>query len=253
MADYSRITLYHGSDHSIPKPELRFGHADNDYGQGFYMTADKRSAGEWACVHGDRGKGTYINVYTIDTAGLTVINLNDYGTLAWIAEIAANRGTRDERAEFAAEAIVEKYRIDTTKADLIIGYRADDSYLAVVEAFLTGEINIDETDRLFREGKLGNQYFLKSERSFEELRFEGTERIDARDYENRAQEFARHKVSDFLDVRRRQISLERFSPSPFTVDDALHENLVYDSQYKFYMEEAPDRDEHEWEEDDYER
>ena len=63
------------------------------------------------------------------------MDLNDYGILAWIAEVIANRGTSLESAEITGSRIVEMYRISTADFDIIKGYRADDSYTQVNRSF----------------------------------------------------------------------------------------------------------------------
>lgn len=41
----------------------------------------------------------------------------------------------DEFTQAVADKLVEMYKIDTSKADVIIGYRADDNYMNVVKSF----------------------------------------------------------------------------------------------------------------------
>ena len=67
---------------------------------------------------------------------------NDYGVLAWIAEVVSHRGTNQEAAAIVGTKLVEKYKIKTDSYDVIKGYRADDSYTQVIEAFLQNQINI---------------------------------------------------------------------------------------------------------------
>ena len=61
------------------------------------------------------------------------------------------------------------YRISTADFDIIKGYRADDSYTQVIEAFLLNQINIEEIKKLFYKGSLGNQIFLKSQKAFKQI------------------------------------------------------------------------------------
>ena len=42
----NKITLFHGSDHVIEKPDLYLGKRNNDYGQGFYCTESAELAKE---------------------------------------------------------------------------------------------------------------------------------------------------------------------------------------------------------------
>ena len=80
----SKITIYHGSDHIIEKPDINKGKKYNDYGQGFYCTEDLELAKEWACKTGKEG---FVNEYELNTAGLAILNLNSngYTILNWIA------------------------------------------------------------------------------------------------------------------------------------------------------------------------
>ena len=41
------ITIYHGSENIIAKPEYGKGRLNNDFGQGFYCTASEALAKEW--------------------------------------------------------------------------------------------------------------------------------------------------------------------------------------------------------------
>ena len=67
--------------------------------------------------------------------------------LTWIAEVVSNRGTSQEMTEILGKRLVEMYKVDTSLYDIIKGYRADDSYTQVIEAFLLNQINIAEVER----------------------------------------------------------------------------------------------------------
>ena len=162
---YENVIVYHGSDHILKEPIYQGGKTDNDYGNGFYTTEYKDRAKSWAVLNGDP-EHSFVNRYILNTSGLKIMDLNDYGILAWIAEVIANRGTSLESAEITGSRIVEMYRISTADFDIIKGYRADDSYTQVIEAFLLNQINIEEIKKLFYKGSLGNQIFLKSQKAF---------------------------------------------------------------------------------------
>lgn len=72
-----------------------------------------------------------------------------------MAEIISHRGCRGEIAQAVGNKIVEKYKVNTDNADIIIGYRADDSYIDIVDAFLKNQLSVDEVETLFRKGNLG--------------------------------------------------------------------------------------------------
>ena len=55
--------------------------------------------------------------------------------------------------------------------DLIIGYRADDSYFSFAQDFLNGTISVRQLRNAMHLGRFGEQIVLKSERAFEQLQF----------------------------------------------------------------------------------
>ncbi len=62
------------------------------------------------------------------------------------------------------------------------GYRADDSYISVIEIFFKNQLSVDEVERMFRQGNMGQQVFIKSPKAFEALRFVGAERLTENKY-----------------------------------------------------------------------
>lgn len=44
-----------------------------------------------------------------------------------------------EAANIVGERLIKLYRVDSKQADIITGYRADDSYTQVIEAFLLNQ------------------------------------------------------------------------------------------------------------------
>ena len=89
---YENVIVYHGSDHILKESIYQGGKTDNDYGNGFYTTEYKDRAKSWAVLNGDP-EYSFVNRYILNTSGLKIMDLNDYGILAWIAEVIANRGT----------------------------------------------------------------------------------------------------------------------------------------------------------------
>lgn len=231
-------TLYHGSDKVIKKPLFGYGKEDNDYGSGFYTTKTKERANEWALANGTNT--SICNIYEIDTEGLAVLNLDEYGTLSWIAEVASHRGTKNSITVEISNRLIEKYKIDTSNADIINGYRADDSYIDVVEAFLKNELSIDEVERLFRKGNLGEQVFIKSEEAFNRIAFIGYEVVKPSFGSNYAispnEAKARHEVNNFLNNRRSEIALNGYTPVGITARVAINSNFVYNKEYRLYTE-----------------
>lgn len=167
-------TIYHGSEFIIEKPIYQKGNIHNDYGLGFYCCSNKELAKEWAAKKSGHG---YINKYQIRDDRLKILDLTKPpfdNVLFWIALLMHNRELSSElRDNFPRELkyLEDKYLIDVNEYDIVIGYRADDSYFRFPEAFVRSEITLESLDKIFQAGELGKQYVLISQRAFNLIHF----------------------------------------------------------------------------------
>ena len=166
------MRLYHGSVNMIEEPEFGVGNSKNDYGQGFYCTEHIELAKEWACAEKRDG---FANEYELETDGLSIMNLSDarYHILNWLAILLENRTFVIERglALTAKDYILSEFLPEYKNADVIRGYRADDSYFSFASAFLNNTISLEQLGKAMTLGKLGEQVVLKSKRSFAQLKY----------------------------------------------------------------------------------
>ena len=166
------MKLYHGSDHIVEAPTFGLGKPYNDYGLGFYCTQHPDMVGEWAVGFDHDG---FVNEYDFDTNGLKIVDLDAprFTTLHWLAVLLANRWF-DVRAPIANEAreyLLANFAVDLSKADVVEGYRADDSYFTFAQDFINGTISYRQLGNAMRLGELGRQVVVKSERAFSRLQF----------------------------------------------------------------------------------
>ena len=170
------ITIYHGSKQIVEVPTFGSGRKNNDFGLGFYCTESNDLAKEWAVSSLSDG---FANRYTLDTEHLNILNLNspDHTILNWIAVLVEHRlfSIKTPIARRAKQYLIERFGINVSAYDLIIGYRADDSYFDFAEAFLNNAITVEQLSRAMRLGKLGEQIVLKSQFAFSKIRYEGFE------------------------------------------------------------------------------
>ncbi len=168
--------IYHGSEKIIEKPIYGYGKTYNDYGVGFYCTESLEMAKEWAAGVGRSG---YANIYEITMDGLNVLNLEDnkFCILHWLSILLENREfeVTSVLAREAKEYLLENFLPEYTSFDVIIGYRADDSYFSFAQDFLNGTISYQRLSSAMHLGKLGRQIVLKSEKAFSRLTFAGVE------------------------------------------------------------------------------
>lgn len=167
------MKIFHGSKFIIEKPIFGTGNQHNDYGLGFYCTESEELAKEWACP--DNEAIGYANSYLLDVSGLNVLNLCDssFSILNWMAILLENR-TFDTNTEISIRAkdyLLENFHVDTNNVDIIIGYRADDSYFSFARDFINNSISVRQLETAMALGNLGKQVVLKSELAFEKLNF----------------------------------------------------------------------------------
>jgi hypothetical protein len=180
------VIVYHGSNHVVDHPQFGLGKRTNDYGRGFYATESLELAKEWACARNTDG---FANRYTLVLDGLSVLDLNgpEYSILNWLAVLARYRSywQKGSIAEKAKNYLQENFFVDPTPYDIIIGYRADDSYFSFAQDFVSNAISLRKLETAMRLGKLGEQVVIKSQRAFAQISFEDAELADAKIYYER--------------------------------------------------------------------
>lgn len=166
------IHIYHGSVNIVEKPVFGEGKPYNDYGRGFYCTEHVELAKEWACSSDSDG---YANHYQLDLDGLRVLYLNgvEYNILNWLAILLENRkfNVAEGLPQRARTYLLENFKVDYKSYDIIIGYRADDSYFSYAGDFINGTLSLRDLSEAMRLGKLGEQVVLKSPKAFQALTF----------------------------------------------------------------------------------
>ncbi len=177
------LILYHGSEQIVEVPRFGVGKKYNDYGQGFYCTESVELAKEWACP---MKKDGYANRYVLSLDGLNVMYLTrgEFHILNWLALLLRNRNfdMNNSIGSNAKEYILTHFLPDISGVDIIIGYRADDSYFSFAEDFVNNTISVRDLNRAMQLGTLGEQVVLVSEQAFRQIVFDGYEMADYREY-----------------------------------------------------------------------
>ncbi|MCD8195971.1 MAG: DUF3990 domain-containing protein [Lachnospiraceae bacterium] len=177
------LIIYHGSQRIIEKPTFGAGKKYNDYGQGFYCTENIELAKEWACPVRNDG---YSNQYILHMSGLQIMYLTreKFNILHWLAILLKNRkfDITSPVGNAARDYILSHFMPNTANVDVMIGYRADDSYFSFAEDFVNNTISLRDLNLAMQLGTLGEQVVLLSERAFEQLTFTGYELTNYREY-----------------------------------------------------------------------
>lgn len=214
------IHIYHGSINIVEKPVFGEGKPYNDYGRGFYCTEHVELAKEWACSSDSDG---YANHYQLDLDGLRVLYLNgsEYNILNWLAILLENRkfNVAEGLPQRARTYLLENFKVDYKSFDIIIGYRADDSYFSYAGDFINGTLSLRDLSEAMRLGKLGEQVVLKSKKAFQALSF--IEAIKA----PRDEYFGKYKLRDEEARNRyRQMAKQPIAENEIYVIDIIRNN-----------------------------
>lgn len=177
------MKIFHGSKYIIEAPEYGKGNLHNDYGLAFYCTGDFDLAGEWAVTDTRDG---FINSYNVDLTGLSILDLRDdrFSVLNWMAILLMNRvfDINSPVARNGKDFIIKNYAISCEDYDVIIGWRADDSYFSYARSFLNNTITLETLGKAMYLGDLGIQYAFRSKKGIDSLKYERFDIAESQKY-----------------------------------------------------------------------
>ena len=195
------MKLYYGSETFFTSPIFGEGKANNDYGLGFYMTDSYELAKLWATKSQNGG---YVLTFDFDMDGLNVLKLQDYdeeNVLRWISILVKHRFdfVEKERYQDRIDWLNRKFPVNLDFVDMVISYRADDSYFNYSRAFVANELSFEILTEAMRIGKLGLQYVAISKKAFSRLKFIKSDKYEhASDYEV----FQKRTLSEYNEMKR---------------------------------------------------
>lgn len=205
----SKLVIYHGSKDIIEKPYYHGGKAENDYGFGFYCTESLELAKEWACSNNENNG--FANKYSIDLSGLKILDLTDkrYSILNWVAILLKFRtfDLSNDISIQAKEYLLKNFYIDVNNYDIVIGFRADDSYFSFARDFVNNTIPVRKLSQAMELGQLGKQVVIVSELAFSKLHFEGFETADRLVYFTKRKARDEKAREDYLKGTRKSATL----------------------------------------------
>ncbi|MDY5251420.1 MAG: DUF3990 domain-containing protein [Erysipelotrichaceae bacterium] len=104
--------------------------------------------------------------------------------LNWLAALLTHRkfDVSSPIAENAKKFIIDRFCSNLYDIDIIIGYRADDSYFSFAEDFINNTISLRNLNVAIHLGTLGEQIVLVSKRYFEHIQFIGYAMADYHQY-----------------------------------------------------------------------
>lgn len=221
----TEIYIYHGSKNIVEKPYYHGGKAENDYGFGFYCTKSLELAKEWSCSNNENNG--FANKYMIDTQGLRVLDLTNkrYTILNWIAILLKFRtfDLTNEISKQAKDYLIENFYIDVEQYDIVVGYRADDSYFSFARDFVNNTISVRQLSKAMELGELGEQVVIVSRKAYSQLTFLGFEPVDHLEYYAKRKARDQKARNEYLHGDIRKVSLE----NDMFVIDIIRRGLKY--------------------------
>lgn len=178
------MKIYHGSKVVIKEPNVKGSNELNDYGPSFYLTKDLEAAKSWACKNDSIG---IVNEYEIRDQSfdslkiLDLTNRTKFSVLNWMAILMHFRqlDTSFIKNNELTLNWLKKYYIDANEYDVIIGFRADDSYFRFPLRFISNDLAFEDLEDVFLSGELGVQYAFMSQRAIKMLKFQNAIECDS--------------------------------------------------------------------------
>lgn len=135
----------------------------------------------------------YVRKYELDLSDLKVLDFTEYNVLSWLAELLKHRDVDDsKRYKVLSKEFINKYEIDTSNYDVIKGWMPN-KYLT--KKFVHDNLDLDTLNKLLSTNILGIQYYLNSQKAFDNLKEKELIHVDFREFNEK------YNVRD-LNVRR---------------------------------------------------
>ena len=157
------ITLYHGSDVLVEKPDFHYCKPYKDFGRGFYLSADKKQAEELArqrALQTNTPQGV-VTSFLFDKAAmsseeLSVLIFEDYSE-DWAKFVLSNRDRKLPQP-------IHNY-------DIVYGPIADDSVTFQLRRYMRGTIKTlsELIDELRYAKRITFQYYFGTQRALDKL------------------------------------------------------------------------------------
>jgi len=154
------MTLYHGSNITVVKPDLKLSRKNLDFGAGFYTSENKAQAVEFArkVMVRKGGKNQIVSVYDFDMntseSMLDILRFLSPDKL-WLDFVHQNR-----RSIYTG-----------TLPDLVIGPVANDDVFATLIVYEQGILNVEQTLEALKIRELYNQFVFKTDKALSLLKY----------------------------------------------------------------------------------
>lgn len=155
------MTVWHGSDVPVSRPDTRHSRSRVDFGPGFYVTPIRDQARRLSERYLRLGQAAFLSRYEFDEtalSGFSLLRFSGYGD-QWLSFVlSCRRG------------------LDRTSWDVVRGGVANDRIFNTVELFFNGFISKEEALNRLRFAAPNEQICFRTQAAIDAcLRFEGSE------------------------------------------------------------------------------
>lgn len=153
------MKLYHGSNLAVEQPRIIASNRALDFGVGFYVTSDWEQAVKWAKnVTRRRRQGVpMVSAYEINEKVMSNLSVLEFQVpdADWLHYVSENR----------QNMYYGKIH------DVVCGPVANDNTMPVLNLFLSGFLNEEETVKRLLPQKLKDQYAFKTQQAIQIMQF----------------------------------------------------------------------------------
>ncbi len=156
------MTVWHGGEVAVPRPDLAHSRKAVDFGVGFYVTPIREQAERWCEKRKRRAGKAFLSRYEFDesaAASLKVLSFESYSE-AWLDFVVACREMSD-----------------ASDWDVVMGGVANDRVFDTLEAFFDGFATRAQTIDRLRLQTPNRQICLRTEAALATLAFMGGESL----------------------------------------------------------------------------
>ena len=162
------MILYHGTNTDFDRISLTIGLRHKDFGWGFYLTPDRKTAVRMAQKKARLFGGTpTLITYELDEAALQsdlkIKCFPETATVEWFLFVDANRDRKNDNP-------IHDY-------DIVIGPIANDGVVLQLTNYREGIYSPEEAARLLQDRYLDQQYYFGTERAVRFLRKTNVEAV----------------------------------------------------------------------------
>ena len=152
MKSNTKVILYHGSNQAVYQPRINKNVFTTDFGNGFYVTANRSQAEKWAKRKARYSGQPTLNRYVFDADQPDLKILVYQADIDWIKFVIQNRMNNIK-----------------DNSDIVIGPTADGKLFSVVNCWKHGNLDLDEALLKLKPSVYSEQYCFKTERALKDL------------------------------------------------------------------------------------